>query len=222
MNQQKISIVIPAFNEEGRIDFVLDVVKKVKNISEIIVVDDGSDDRTNEIARNKGVNVIKLPFNHGKFLAVKKGILQSSGDIIVVLDADLLNLKPRHIIKLINAVKNFKTVSVAQFIKGRFFTDHYGVKKHLSGQRAAYCSFWLEFFQEIENQGLTEEKLLKIGFALEYEMNRFIKTKNYKRVYVKWFGVSHVLKEEKMSSRGFVQRIRMYSEIMIDIFSRFF
>lgn len=69
---------------------------------------------------------------------------------------------------------------------------------------------------------MAEEKLLKIGFALEYEMNRFIRTKNYKRVYVKWFGVSHVLKEEKMSSRVFVKRIKMYSEIMIDIFSRFF
>jgi len=222
MNQQKISIVIPAFNEEGRIDFVLDVVKKVKNISEIIVVDDGSDDRTSEIARNKGANVIKLPFNHGKFLAVKKGILQSTGDIVVVLDADLLNLKPEHLIKLINAVKDIKTVSIAKFIKGRFFTDHYGAKKHLSGQRGAYRSFWLDFFQEIENQGLTEEKLLKIGFALEYEMNRFIKIKNYKKVYVEWFGVSHVLKEEKMSLRGFVQRIKMYYEIMLNVFSRFF
>jgi glycosyltransferase involved in cell wall biosynthesis len=222
MKKEKVSVIIPAFNEEERIGSVLEVVKKVKNVSEIIVVDDGSEDQTTKIAKKAGAIVLKLPFNQGKFLAVKKGILASKGSLTAVLDADLLGFKSENLSDLISGVKDKKTISIAQFIEGRLSTNHRGINKYLSGQRAAYRSFWLEFFEEVESHGLTEEKLLKRGFSLENELNGFIKRHDYKKVYVEWSGVSHVMKEEKRGAQGFAQRIKMYFEIMINIFSRIF
>lgn len=88
----KISVIIPAYNEEEAIEKVLDDVTRVmKEHSydfEIIVIDDASTDRTAEIARDKGVKLIKHTVNKGVGAARKTGILNSTGETIVMLDAD--------------------------------------------------------------------------------------------------------------------------------------
>src|SRR3989338_4298988 len=88
----KTSLVIPAYNEEKTIAHVIKQAKLVKDISEIIVVDDGSKDRTSKIAKNLGVEVIKHHKNLGKGEALKTGISHARGTIILFLDADLKNI----------------------------------------------------------------------------------------------------------------------------------
>ncbi len=88
-----ISIVIPAFNEEGAISTgireVREVMAGVDYAWEIIVVDDGSQDRTAELARaEEGVTVLAMPENRGYGAALKTGIRRSHYDIIVITDAD--------------------------------------------------------------------------------------------------------------------------------------
>ncbi len=91
----EISIVIPAYNEEERLPTTLrTIIDYFENLSkdyEIIVVDDGSQDNTAEIAQhfNPRVNVIKLPKNSGKGAAVREGISHAQGDFILFSDADL-------------------------------------------------------------------------------------------------------------------------------------
>jgi dolichyl-phosphate beta-glucosyltransferase len=94
-NIKKISIIIPAYNEEKIINStIIDIKKKIKNNGldyEIIVVDDGSSDNTSEIVNNmkeEGVMLIKLKTNQGKGGAVKAGIYKSSGDFLLYTDAD--------------------------------------------------------------------------------------------------------------------------------------
>ena len=88
----KISVIIPGYNEEMAIGKVLDdvtlVMKEHGYDFEIIVVDDGSTDRTAEIVNSKGVKLIKHMINKGVGAARKTGILNSSGEIIAMLDAD--------------------------------------------------------------------------------------------------------------------------------------
>jgi glycosyltransferase involved in cell wall biosynthesis len=87
-----ISIVIPAYNEEGAISSgireIREVMKPQDYEYEIIVVDDGSQDRTAELARAEGVTVLAMPENRGYGASLKTGIKRSRFDIIVITDAD--------------------------------------------------------------------------------------------------------------------------------------
>lgn len=103
----KISCVIPAFNEEDTIVSVIKNVKKVESINEIIVVDDGSKDKTSVFASSaEDVIVVKHPHNKGKGAAIKTGVAHSSGDIILFLDADVSNISPKKITALLQPLEN--------------------------------------------------------------------------------------------------------------------
>ena len=89
--QDKISLVIPCFNERHAIERTIDEVNLLlgKVLHEIIIVDDGSFDGTYEILKNrKDIKLVRNPYNKGYGYSIKKGILNSSGEIIVITDAD--------------------------------------------------------------------------------------------------------------------------------------
>lgn len=87
-----ISVIIPAFNEERAIGEVIDSVsaalKKTGRPSEIIVVDDGSRDRTFEIAKEKGVRLLRHPIQGGYGSCLRDGILNARHENIVIIDGD--------------------------------------------------------------------------------------------------------------------------------------
>ena len=85
---EKISVVIPAFNEEKDIAIVINTAKKCEYVKEIIVVDNLSTDKTGEIALKEGAKVIKCD-KQGKGYAMEKGMKEVTGDIVVFLDADI-------------------------------------------------------------------------------------------------------------------------------------
>jgi glycosyltransferase involved in cell wall biosynthesis len=95
---KKLSIVIPAYNEEKTLNDILKKVIKVKLFAgfekEIIIVNDCSKDKTLEIAEeiaksNSNIIVITNPQNIGKSQSVRNGILSSTGEFVVIQDADL-------------------------------------------------------------------------------------------------------------------------------------
>jgi glycosyltransferase involved in cell wall biosynthesis len=87
-----VSIIIPAFNEEAGISKVLEEILLEMNKSsidyEIVVVDDGSTDRTVEIVREEGIEVVQHFSNRGYGAAIKTGITKVKYDSIVITDAD--------------------------------------------------------------------------------------------------------------------------------------
>ncbi len=85
---KRVSIVIPAYCEEQVIGAILNELHTTGNYHEIIVVDDGSPDKTAETAKAHGAKVIRHPYNMGNGAAVKTGIRASTGDFIMLMDAD--------------------------------------------------------------------------------------------------------------------------------------
>ncbi len=96
-----VSVVIPAYNEAETVSHVVKVVKAVKYVTEIIVVDDGSTDQTAEVAEEAGAKVIMHPFNWGKGAAISTGFKNSEGDIVAFIDADLHKLTPKQVENII-------------------------------------------------------------------------------------------------------------------------
>lgn len=89
-----ISVVIPAYNEERTLETLLQRVLAARDPSqqwEVVLVDDGSTDRTAEIARRflADVKLITLDRNHGKGTALRKGFAAAHGEVIIIQDADL-------------------------------------------------------------------------------------------------------------------------------------
>lgn len=88
----KLSIVIPSYNEERTITQIIEKVKSapLSIEKEIIVVDNSSKDNTPSILKNiTGIKIIRLDPNRGKGGALKAGIKEATGDIVIFQDADL-------------------------------------------------------------------------------------------------------------------------------------
>lgn len=115
-NKEIVTLVIPALNEEKSIAKVIKKAKEVPEITEIIVIDDGSKDQTSKIAKSLGVEVVSHHKNLGKGEAIRTGIAHARGDIIVFLDADLKNIEIKKIRALILPIIKNK----ADFTKGIF------------------------------------------------------------------------------------------------------
>lgn len=89
----RISVILPAFNEEASIAHVVGGVRGILESRagegfEVLVVDDGSRDATAALAEAAGARVIRHPYNIGNGAAVKTGIRHARGEILVFMDAD--------------------------------------------------------------------------------------------------------------------------------------
>jgi glycosyltransferase involved in cell wall biosynthesis len=92
MNRTAVSVIIPAYNEELAVGSQIVAVRHVLSSHgiphEIIVVDDGSQDRTADEAIEAGARVLRQPENRGYGAALKMGIVAARHDAIVIMDAD--------------------------------------------------------------------------------------------------------------------------------------
>ncbi|MEK6983792.1 MAG: glycosyltransferase family 2 protein [Nanoarchaeota archaeon] len=129
---KKLSIIIPAYNEIKTIEAILRKVKKVdlgEIEKEIVIVDDASTDGTAQILkkiRNSSIKILHHSKNMGKGAAIKTGLKQATGNIILIQDADL-EYDPKDYKKLIDPICEGKADVV------------YGSR--LLGQRPTYSKF---------------------------------------------------------------------------------
>lgn len=88
----KLSVIMPVFNEESTILNIIDKVKKVNIDKQIVIVDDGSTDRTREILeklKDENIRVIYHTKNQGKGSAIRTAIPYLEGEVTIIQDADL-------------------------------------------------------------------------------------------------------------------------------------
>ena len=136
--RKEVAVIIPAYNEEQRILTVLNAAKASKLATEIIVVDDGSQDRTSEVARTvEGVRVIRLKANLGKGGAMVKGVQSTRARLLAFIDADLSGLQGSHIDDIIRPLLQDQCdMCVGIFRGGKVWSDMaQRVAPYLSGDR---------------------------------------------------------------------------------------
>jgi glycosyltransferase involved in cell wall biosynthesis len=109
MESARLSVLIPAYNEEETIELVLGRVLELGAIvKEVIVVDDGSTDRTAAVvervaAEEPLVRFFRLPRNRGKTAAIRHALERATGEIVIIQDADL-EYDPREIPAVIEPI----------------------------------------------------------------------------------------------------------------------
>ena len=93
----KVSAIVPGFNEEKTISKVVDCLLKSPEIKEVIAINDGSTDKTLTILKRfkSQIKLIDLKKNQGKGYALTAGINQAKNEVLMFMDADLVNLKQR-------------------------------------------------------------------------------------------------------------------------------
>ena len=153
---EKVTVIIPARNEEKTIQKVIKLVQKNPLVSQIIVVDNNSLDHTAKLASNAGAQVVFCP-EQGKGYAMEEGLKFSVNDVVVFIDADISNYSKDLINKLSEPVLNKK----ADFVKSMFdrtggrvtelvakpmlevlFPDMYKFSQPLSGMIAGRKTFF--------------------------------------------------------------------------------
>ncbi len=117
-NNITCSVIIPCHNEEGNIKECIDRVPCLGKYTEIVIVDDGSTDRTAEIVKEiqrskENVRLISYSSNKGKGNAVRIGFESAQGDVLIILDADMAVL-PEELTKFYNVLASHQ----AEFVNG--------------------------------------------------------------------------------------------------------
>lgn len=184
----KLSIVIPVYNEEKTILQLLEIVHSVDlselNLEkEMIIVDDGSKDKTVEIVKSwdKPHRLILHSINLGKGAAVRTGIQNSTGDIVIIQDADL-EYNPHEYSQVIKPIienkaevvygsrflmpeqKKRNAASVLKRVKGSYFFAYLGGRTitwftnllyftHITDEATCYKTFRADIIKSIEIKG---------------------------------------------------------------------
>lgn len=161
-----VSVVIPAYHEEGAIGRTVSRILEILPEAEVIVVDDGSRDRTGEEAKRSGAYVWSHPYNIGNGAAVKTGIRMASRDCVVLMDGDGQH-DPAELPRLLKAAEKYDMVVGARDPKSQAnafrrlanaaynmlarYTTKFPVKDLTSGYRVVHRETVLRYLYLLPN-----------------------------------------------------------------------
>lgn len=201
----RVAAIVPAYNEGATLREVLSVLKATPSTGEVLVVSDGSTDDTVEIARSLGLRTIHLRQNQGKGRAMEIGVAHTDAEVLLFVDADILNLTVDLIQRLIEPVLSGRSdMNVGIRHRGRplnAIQDRTGPL--LSGIRCLRR----EIFEAVPDSHLE-------GFAVETGLNWACRQLGCRTTTTVMYNLKHLVKEKK---RGLVQglyaRYRMFAAV---------
>ncbi len=209
IRKEKITAIVPAFNEEKNIGKVLKVLLTSKKLDEVIVVDDGSEDKTANVAEHFGANVISLKKNVGKAKAMRKGVENTDAEIIAFFDADLIGLSDHHINCLIDPVVRGQAV-MSEGIRDRWWglpaliDKMFPVTFAISGERVIKKFVFMDIPQKYIHN-MTDGVV----------MNYYCEVNKLPIAFVLLKGLDIVVKENKIGiARALISRINMIIEFI--------
>jgi glycosyltransferase involved in cell wall biosynthesis len=187
-NAGATSVIIPAFNEGASIAPLVTELRSVATWREILVVDDGSADRTGELAEAAGATVVRHPYNKGNGAAVKTGLRHATGTFVLIVDADGQH-RPADALRLVDGLTAYELVvgarspttqaSAARRLGNdllnrlaSYLTER-PIPDLTSGFRAARRSCLIEFIHLLPNgfstPTTTTLAFLKAGYSVRFE-----------------------------------------------------
>jgi len=186
-----LTIIICTFNEEKTICDVVIACRLYNERSEIIVVDDGSQDSTELILRNLNktirFNYIKLPENRGKSYAMAVGVENASNDILLFFDADSIGIRKEHFHDILLPIIENKADMVLGHTAATFINIKLTPFKAFTGERVLRKKDILPILDEIRN----------LRFGIETHINLYFKTHGKRISYVYLEGLRTLTKYEK-------------------------
>jgi glycosyltransferase involved in cell wall biosynthesis len=201
-----VTCLIAAYNEAPRIGGVLAAAAAHPLLAEVIVVDDGSQDGTAEVAAAvAGVTVIRMPTNRGKTWALSAGIEAATAPHLLLLDADLQGLAAAHLTALIDPVAGGRA-DVSLSLRGNAPRPwHWLGLDYISGERVIPREMLAGRAEDLR-------RLPKFGF--EVALNRDILDRRLRLAVVPWPEVASPLKAAKHGLRaGVTGDLRMMADI---------
>lgn len=210
--KEKISAIVPAYNESKNIGRVLKCLQDCDFIDEIIVVDDGSKDQTPGIAQKSGdrrIKIIKHKENQGKGAAMATGISASKNNLLLFLDSDLVGLKKEHVLKILSPIVFTREADLSLGVFSLKKLHKYTSTKvfnrifpGISGQRAIYKKFLPPM-----------DKIKKSRYGVDLLITRHVPKS--RRTIVALEGLSQIIKEQKSPDPVDIirNRIKMYQEV---------
>ncbi|MDO8183801.1 MAG: glycosyltransferase family 2 protein [bacterium] len=203
----KISCLIPAYNEGARIGNVLGLVSRHPLITEIIVVNDASTDNTAEVAGHfPSVKLLNHDQNKGKSASVYTALISAKHELILMLDADLIGLTEKNLDDIINPViTNQADVSISLRGNSPWLWRLIGLD-FISGERL--------FPKKLLGDEINLIPSLP-SFGLEVFLNKLIITKRLHLQVANWPNVSSPFKHRKY---GFWIGIKGDLKMIRDIF----
>jgi glycosyltransferase involved in cell wall biosynthesis len=202
---EKVTVIIPAYNEAKRILNVIIPALKCKLVKEVIVIDDCSKDNTSEVVRSvkdKRLRLIRHKKNTGKTLALKDGIDNAKTKYILFLDADLLNVNPRDLERLIIPVTS-KRIDVSLSIrKNSLWIYKLTGCDFISGERCLPKDFMSDLWIKPN-----------IGFGIEVLMNRKILRKKMRFASIHCSFSNTMKKDKEGFFKGIKSEFKMLGQI---------
>lgn len=201
-----VSVIIPAYNEEKTVANVIGIVRAHPLVAEIIVVDDGSRDKTAQKAEAAGARVIRLARNRGKGEALNAGVEAAACDTVLFLDADLRGLTSDMVTNLAKPVLSgaFDMYVALHDRKYYWINEAHKYVPVLAGQRALKKRVWRHI-----------PAVHRKKFQIEIALNYFSKKNGERTGFILLPGLSHIIKEKKHGyRRGFAERVRMISDLI--------
>jgi glycosyltransferase involved in cell wall biosynthesis len=164
---RKISAIICAYNEEKTVKEVVTTVYDYF-YDEVIVVNDGSTDGTDKILTEllnlSTLKYIALPENKGKGYAMATGVENSTGEIIVFIDADLSNLKEEHFEQLLTPIFNNECDMVLGQPTETLINYKFNPFKSFTGERAMLKKDIMPILEEMKTSKFGVETLINLYF----------------------------------------------------------
>ena len=204
------SAIIAAYNEEKTLAEVLGALTQSRLIDEIIVVSDGSTDRTVDIARGfEGVTTIALRENWGKGYAMRAGVEYARGDVLFFVDGDMYNVSNRHIEALVAPVLRGECdMNIGVRNRGRVLNYlHLEMQcgPVLSGIRVMKRDVWDTVPLRYQDR-----------FKIEASLNFFCSRAGLRQRQTIIHNLGHLIKENKRGLlRGFSSRWDMIREVFL-------